>query len=109
MTGLSEISLLVMNKIDGTDKSIILGNTIYSANYICNQIEMFLSGTPVMSTHYLMLIQKMCEFLGTDRMKDYRVEHDSAVEVKRGLLYNRLSPQEIEAIQNKITANKITL
>ena len=109
MTGLSEISLLVKDKIDGTGKSIILGNTIYSANYICNQIEMFLSGTPVMSTHYLMLIQKMCEFLGTNKVKGYIVEQDSTVEVKRGLLYNRLSPQEIEAIQNKIAANKITL
>lgn len=109
MTGLSEISLLVMNKIDGTDKSIILGNTIYSANYICNQIEMFLSGTPVMSTHYLMLIQKMCTFCVSDKMKEYSTEQDSTVEEKRGLLYNGLSPQEIEAIRNKISANKITL
>lgn len=109
MTGLSEISLLVMNKIDGTDKSIILGNTIYSANYICNQIEMFLSGTPVMSTHYLMLIRKTCDFCVSDKMKDYSTEQDSTVEEKRGLLYNRLSPQEIEAIENKIAANKITL
>lgn len=109
MTGLSEISLLVMNKIDGTDKSIILGNTIYSANYICNQIEMYLSGTPVMSTHYLMLIRKTCDFLGTNKVKGYIVGQDGTVEEKRGLLYNRLSPQEIEAIQNKIAANKITL
>ena len=109
MTTLSEISLLVKGKIEGTDKSIILGNSIYSANYICNQIEMFLSGTPVMSTHYLMLIRKMCHFAGTGRMKDYRAEQDETVEEKRGLLYNRLSPQEIEAIQNKIAANKITL
>lgn len=109
MTALSEISLLVKDKIGGTDKSIILGNSIYSANYICNQIEMFLSGTPVMSTHYLMLIRKTCDFLGTNRVKDYRTEQDSTVEEKRGLLYNRLSPQEIEAIQNKIAANKITL
>lgn len=109
MKQLTEIAELVYNKLKETNKDVIMGQTIFSSQYIITQINKFKHGDFIMASHFLQLLRSACDLFASDIIKDYIVDQDSSVEVNRGLLHNKLSPQQVQSISNKITANKITL
>lgn len=109
MKQLTEIAELVGNKLKETNKDVITGQTIFSSQYIITQINKFKQGDFIMASHFLQLLRSACDLFGSDIMTTYLVDQDSSVELNRGLLHNKLSPQQVQSISNKITANKITL
>ena len=109
MKQLVEIAELVCNKLKETNKDVITGQTLFSAQYIITQINKFKQGDFIMASHFLQLLRGACKLFDSDIMSSYVVDQDSSVEVNRGLLHNKLSTQQVQSISNKVTANKITL
>lgn len=109
MKQLVEIAELVYNKLKETNKDVIMGQTIFSSRYTITQINKFKHGDFIMASHFLQLLRSTCDLFGSDIMTTYIIDQDKSVEIKRGLLHNKLSQQQVQSISNKITANKITL
>ena len=109
MKQLTEIAELVYNKLKEINKDVIMGQTIFSPQYIITQINKFKHGDFIIASHFLQLLRSACDMFSSDIMTTYIIDQDDSVEIKRGLLHNKLSPQQVQSISNKITANKITL